>query len=168
MGTGKVFIFHTVTTGARFQRQKLSKSFTWLCKSSHTPASITTSLGAFICSLFMVPQVTKRSLVQVPWIGDWREAAATKLMEKTLQPPLIHSILLCGPSCEPAPNLCWSMVKTPPLVLMIFMNFVDLDRKILLFSPFFLHSPSSLCVSSSWICPFFYNYEAQSTSESFH
>lgn len=47
--------------------------------------------------LFMVPQVTKRSLERVPWIGDWREAAATKSMEKTLQPPLIHSILLVWP-----------------------------------------------------------------------
>lgn len=89
-----------------------------LCKSSYTPASITTSLQAFIFSLLMVPQVTKQSIEWVPLVGDWRETAATKPMEKTLQLALIHSIPLVWP---PAVSLhlfhAEAWLKTPPLVL---------------------------------------------------
>lgn len=112
-----------------------------LCKSSYTPASITTSLQAFIFSLLMVPQVTKQSIEWVPLVGDWREAAASKThgedlttCSNSLHPPCVTS------SCESAPLPCWSMIKNAPScsLSMIFINFVDLDRKTLLFSPFFL------------------------------
>lgn len=134
---GKVFIFHTVITEARFQRQKQSKTSQDSHKSSHTPASITTSLQASIFSMFKVPQVTKGSIEWVPWIGDWREVALTKPMEKTLQPPQFTPSPFCDPSCEPAPIPCWSMVKNALLFWWSSLTFL-FQQKNTLFSLFFL------------------------------